>query len=59
MIEDKPSENSDVTKTDILEANRYWLALVNAQSESHRKSRDPRLYRQASQRKLITPPNTQ
>jgi len=55
MVEDKTPQSQSVSKPDVLEANRRWLALVNAQSEDHRQNRDPRLYRQSSKTKLITP----
>lgn len=55
MAEEKTHQNQPSSKSDVLEANRRWLALVNAQSEDHRENRDPRLYRQSSKTKLITP----
>lgn len=38
-----------------LEANQRWIKLMNEESERHRKTRDPRLYRESSTKKLITP----
>ncbi|MGH1440576.1 MAG: hypothetical protein ACRBBR_10720 [Cellvibrionaceae bacterium] len=59
MSEEKAPQAQISRKPEVLEANRRWLALVNAQSENHRENRDPRLYRQSSKDKLITPKRSQ
>jgi len=57
MIDDQTPVNEETIKPDVLETNKRWISLMNAQSETHRKSLDPRLFRQAAQQKIIAPPS--
>ncbi|MFT6387076.1 MAG: hypothetical protein ACJAUP_000446 [Cellvibrionaceae bacterium] len=57
MIDDKTPVDENTIELDVLETNKRWLSLMNTQSEAHRKSRDPRLFRQAAKQKIIVPPS--
>jgi hypothetical protein len=55
-------EKEKVTKPDgisqsIWSDNQQWIKLMSQQAEEHRASRDPRLYRQSSKKRLISPIN--
>jgi hypothetical protein len=38
--------------------NQRWIKLMSQEAEQHRKIRDPRLYRQSSKRRLLSPVDT-
>lgn len=59
MQEDETSIDESTITPEVLEANKRWIELMHAQSEIHRKSRDPSLFRQAAKQKLISPPNAE
>ena len=56
MCEDESSENKPTIDPEIIEANQRWLKLMGAQSDIHRQTREPRLYRQSAKQKIIAPP---
>ncbi len=53
--EEAPVDDAKCITPEVLEENRRWIKLMNEASEQRRKNRDSSLYRNSSNKKLITP----